>query len=87
MIILIINYLVSKLFDVNVHRSGIKQLDLQLHVQSVPITTVVVNSNPATDQVYSLQYYVIKFVSDFRQVVGILRICRFPPSINLTATI
>jgi len=39
-------------------------MDLQLPMQSVPITINVVNSNPAHDEVYSIQYYVIKFVSD-----------------------
>ena len=29
-------------------------LDLQLHVQSVPITTKVVSSNPVHGEVYSL---------------------------------
>ena len=33
-------------------------------MQSVPITTSVVNSNPVHDEVYSIQHYVIKFVSD-----------------------
>jgi len=32
-------------------------------------------------------YYVIKFVSDLRQVGGFLRVLRFPPPIKLTATI
>jgi hypothetical protein len=31
-------------------------LDLQLLVQSVPITTKVVSSNPVNDEVYSIQY-------------------------------
>jgi hypothetical protein len=31
--------------------------------------------------------YVIKFVSDLRQVGGFLRVLRFPPPIKLTATI
>jgi protein gp37 len=53
-------------------------------VQSVPITTKVVSSNPAHGEVYSIQYYVIQFVSDLRQVSGFLR---FPPPIKLTATI
>ena len=44
------------------------QLDSQLPMQSVPITTNVVSSNPAHGQVYSIQHYVIKFVSDLRQV-------------------
>ena len=38
--------------------------DLQL--KSVPITTKVVSSNPAHGEVYSIQHYVIKFVSDLR---------------------
>ena len=50
------------------------QLDLQLHVQSVPITTKVVSSNPIHGEVYSLQHYVIKLVSDLRQVCGFLRV-------------
>ena len=32
------------------------QLDLQLPMQSVPITTKVVNSNPAHGEVYSIQH-------------------------------
>jgi hypothetical protein len=36
------------------------QLDLQLPVQSVPISTKVVSSNPADGEVYSIQHYVIK---------------------------
>ena len=47
-------------------------LDLQLPVQSVHITTNVVSSNPADGEVYSIQHYVIKFVSDLRQVCGFL---------------
>ena len=42
------------------------QLDLQLPLQSVPITTKVVSSNPTHGEVYSIQLYVIKFVSDLR---------------------
>jgi len=34
-------------------------LDLQLHVQSVPITTKVESSNLVHDDVYSMQHYVI----------------------------
>jgi len=41
-------------------------------VQSVPITTKVVNLNPVNGKVYSIQHYVIKFVGDLRQVGGIL---------------
>jgi hypothetical protein len=39
-------------------------LNLQLPVQSVPITTKVLSSNLVHDEVYSIQHYVIKFVSD-----------------------
>jgi hypothetical protein len=49
-----------------------------LYMQSVPITTKVVSS---------IQHYVIKFVSDLRHVGGFLRVLRFPPPIQLTATI
>jgi hypothetical protein len=35
-------------------------LDLQLPVQSVPITTNVVSSNPAHGEVYLIEHYVIK---------------------------
>ena len=37
--------------------------------------------------VYSIQHYAIKFVSDIRRVGGFLWVLRFPPSIKLTATI
>jgi hypothetical protein len=56
-------------------------------VQSVPITTKVVSSNPAPGEVYSIQHYVIKFASDLRQVGGFLWALRFPPQIKLTAPI
>jgi hypothetical protein len=62
-------------------------LDFQLPVQSVPITTNVVSSNPVHGEVYSIQHYVIKFVSDLRQVDGFLLVLRFPRPIKLTATI
>ena len=47
----------------------------------------VVSSNPVHCEVYSMQHYVIKFVSDLRQVSGFLRVLRFPPPIELTVTI
>ena len=55
-------------------------------MQSVPITTNVVSSNPAHGEVYSIQHYMIKFVSDLRQVGGFIRVLRFPPPIKLIAT-
>jgi DNA integrity scanning protein DisA with diadenylate cyclase activity len=45
-------------------------LDLQLPMQSVPITTTVVSSNPVHDGVYLIQQYVIKFANDLRQVMA-----------------
>ena len=55
--------------------------------QSVPITTKVVSSYSAHGEVYSIQHYVIKFVSNMQQVCGFLWVLRFPPLIILTATI
>jgi len=37
-------------------------------VQSVPFTTKAVSSIPVHSEVYSIQHYVIKFVSDLQQV-------------------
>ena len=51
-------------------------------MQSVPITTNVVSSNPVHGEVYSIQSYVIKFVSDFRQVGGFLLVLQFAPPIK-----
>jgi hypothetical protein len=39
-------------------------------MQSVPITTYAVSSNPTHGEVYSIQHYAIKFVSDLWQVTG-----------------
>jgi len=62
-------------------------MDLQLHVQSVPATTKIVSYNRVHGEVYSIQHYMIKFVSDLWQVGGYLRVLRFPSPIKLTATI
>jgi hypothetical protein len=48
-------------------------------MQSVPIITNVVSSNPTQE----IQHYVIKFVSDLQQVGGFLRVLWFPPPIKL----
>jgi len=56
---------------------------IYIPMQSVPITTNVVSSNPTQ----AIQHYVINFVSDLRQVGGFLRVLWFPPPIKLTATI
>jgi hypothetical protein len=73
-----INHQVTR-FEINIvqHVTGI------IPIQSVPITTKVVSSNPAHGEVYSIQHYVIKFVSDLQKVGGFLRILRFPPSYKI----
>ena len=38
-------------------------------------------------EMYSIQHYVIKLVSDMWQAGGFLLVLRFPPPIKLTATI
>ena len=52
----------------------------------ISIETKVVSSTPAHGEVYSIQRYVIKFVSNL-QVHGFLWVLRFPPQIKLTTTI
>jgi hypothetical protein len=52
-------------------------LNLQLPVQSVPITTKVVSLNVAQ----AIKHCVIKFVSDLWQVGGFLQVFRFLPPI------
>jgi hypothetical protein len=47
----------------------------------------VVSLNSVHGEVYSIQHYVIKFVSDLRQVGGFLMVLRFPPPIKLTTMI
>jgi hypothetical protein len=64
----------------------VEQLDLQLLMQSMSITTKAVSSNPVHGEVYSIQYCVIKFVSDLRQFGGFHRVFRFPLPIKLAAT-
>jgi hypothetical protein len=54
-----------------------KLYDIMLY--QVPITTNVVSSNPTHGEVYLIQHYVIKFVSDLQQVSGFLWVLRFPP--------
>ena len=55
----------------------------------MPITiNVVCEFESHSGEVYLIQHYVIKFVSDLRQVGGFLRVLRFsPPLSKLTATI
>jgi hypothetical protein len=55
-------------------------------MQPVPVIAKVVNSHPAYGKVGLIQQYVIKSVSDLRQVGGFLWVLRFPPPIKLTTT-
>ena len=53
-------------------------------VQSLPTTIKVVSLKPIHGEVYSIQHYMIKFVSDLRQVSGFLWVLHFfPPPIKL----
>ena len=56
-------------------------------VRLVPITTKVVSSNPVHCEVYLIQHYVIKLVSNLRQASGFLWLLQFPPPVKLTTTI
>ena len=47
--------------------------------------TKVVSSNPADDEVYSIQHYAIKFISDLQQAGGFLHVLQFSPPIKMIA--
>jgi hypothetical protein len=59
---------VSFIGEGNRRKPDLWLFDLQLPAQSVPTITKVVSSNPVHGEISSIQHYVIKFVSDFRQV-------------------
>ena len=50
-------------------------------------STKVESSDLAHGNVYSIQHYAIKFVSDLQQVGDFLRVLWLPPQIKLTPTI
>jgi hypothetical protein len=52
-------------------------LDLDLPMLLVPITTKAVSLNPAHGLLYSIQHYVLKFVSDLRRSVVFSRYSGF----------
>jgi hypothetical protein len=54
-------------------------------VPSIP--TDVVSLNLDQGEVYNSEHYVIRYVSDLRQVSGFLQVIWFPPPIKLTAMI
>jgi len=51
------------------------------------VNLCIIIMNPIHGEVYSIQHYVIKFVSGLRQVGGFLLALRFPPPIKLASTI
>ena len=77
-------YITFILLQVNCSIAGHRRGRSRMVVGFTTIITNVVRSNPAHDEVYSIQHYVIKFVSDFRQVGCFLR--SLPP-IKLTTAI
>ena len=52
---------------------------------AISVSTNVVSANPFHGDVYSIQHYVIKFVSNLRQIGDFLRVPRFHLPIKLTA--
>ena len=55
-------------------------------ISAYDITSKVVSLNPADGEVYSIQHYVIVFVSKLQQVFCFLQVLQFPLQIKLTAT-
>ena len=55
----IVNYIIEE--------RGRRGRDRMVHVQSVHIITKVVSLNPVHYEVYSIQHYVMKFVSNLRE--------------------
>ena len=62
--------------------SGFKGEDSN-EIQTVHIATNVVSLNSTHGKVYSMQNYVIKFVSDIPQVGGVLQVLLFPQLIKI----
>ena len=63
------------------HRSRDRMIVGQPPMQSVPVTTIIVSSNPTQ----GIQHYVLMCVGDLRQVCGFFPALHFPPPIKLTA--
>ena len=59
----------------------------QLNLQSVPVTTNVVNSNTANGEKHPIQQYVIKFVCELRKLGALPRVPRLSPPLKLIDTI
>jgi hypothetical protein len=75
-----IEMLVSRLMKFNL-RNLLTEFIL-LIVSFCHFDTKIVSSNPVHGEVYSIQHYVIKFVSDLGQVSSFLRVLLFPPPVK-----
>ena len=77
-------YVITTLFDIYVFIKviGVRTIFTNMCLKSVPITTKVVSLNPAHVGLYSKHQYVIKVVSDLRQVGDFLQVLQFPPPIK-----
>ena len=64
-----------------------KVSNISIKNKSGNVMFIFVSSNPAHGEVYSIQHYVVKFVSNLRQVDGFLQVLRFHLPIKLTTTI
>ena len=85
-----VNYIVNsiiKLLKILLYFVFILKGCLQLPVQSMSFHTKVVIWHPAHGEMYLIQHYVIKFVSDLWQVGGFLWVFRCPSSIKLNVMI
>ena len=60
---------------------------VNIHSKNIIHTSQDASSSPVYGKLYSMQQYVIKLVSDLRQVCGFLWVLWFPPPIKLTAMI
>jgi len=78
------SYLIFQLLQICRGRRGRERMVVGF---TTNCATKGVSSNPVHGKLYSIQHYVIKFVSGLRQVDGFLRVLRFPPLIKLTAMI
>jgi hypothetical protein len=73
---------------VDTHKILMNAIKIYVCLQEIRDKTMtkVVSLNPVHGKMYLIQHYVIKFVSDLRQVGGFLRVLRFASPIKLTTT-
>jgi len=67
------------IYQINVNIPCMLTINLQLPMQSMPITTNVVSLNPAHGEVYSIT--ALCDVSDLWKVCAFLRVHQFPPPV------